>query len=53
MRDVTQKRWLMPVLIALSVFAAAACNTVAGAGKDITATGDAVTDTAEDAQDNK
>ena len=28
----------------------AACNTVAGAGKDVTATGHAVTDTANDAK---
>jgi predicted small secreted protein len=30
--------------------AAAACNTVAGAGKDVSATGHAVTDTANDAK---
>ena len=30
--------------------AVAACNTVAGAGKDVSATGHAVTNTAEDAK---
>ncbi|HEV7383627.1 MAG TPA: entericidin A/B family lipoprotein [Phenylobacterium sp.] len=30
--------------------AVAACNTVAGAGKDVSATGHAVTDTAQDAK---
>jgi entericidin B len=43
----------MRKLILLSVLAAslavAACNTVAGAGKDVSATGHAVTDTAQDA----
>lgn len=40
------------VLLAIVVasMAAAACNTVAGAGKDVSATGHAVTDTAEDAK---
>ncbi|MCC7267629.1 MAG: entericidin A/B family lipoprotein [Caulobacteraceae bacterium] len=31
-------------------FAVAACNTVAGAGRDVEAAGEAVTDTAEDAK---
>lgn len=31
-------------------FATAACNTVAGAGKDVSSAGDAVTTTAEDAK---
>jgi entericidin B len=39
--------------ILLSVLAASllitACNTIAGAGKDVSATGHAVTDTAQDA----
>ena len=35
-------------LLAASL-AAAACNTIAGAGKDVSATGHAVTDTAKDA----
>jgi entericidin B len=43
----------MRKLIILSVLAAClattACNTVAGAGKDVSATGHAVTDTAKDA----
>ena len=43
----------MRTLILLSLLAASltvsACNTVAGAGKDVSATGHAVTDTARDA----
>ena len=43
----------MRTLLLLSLLAAsltvAACNTVAGAGKDVSATGHAVTDTARDA----
>lgn len=44
----------MRKLIILAVIAAglttAACNTVAGAGRDVEAAGEAVTDTAEDAK---
>lgn len=36
-------------MLAMSM-AVAACNTVAGAGKDVSATGKAVTNTAEDAK---
>jgi predicted small secreted protein len=40
-------------LVLLALFAAglavAACNTVAGAGRDVSAVGNAVTDTAHDA----
>ncbi|HEX4181445.1 MAG TPA: entericidin A/B family lipoprotein [Caulobacteraceae bacterium] len=43
----------MRTLFMLSLFAASlavsACNTVAGAGQDVAATGHAVTDTARDA----
>jgi entericidin B len=43
----------MRKLILLSILAASlavsACNTIAGAGKDVSATGHAVTDTAHDA----
>jgi predicted small secreted protein len=35
-------------VVAVSL-AVAACNTIAGAGKDVSATGNAVTDTARDA----
>jgi predicted small secreted protein len=35
----------------LASLALAACNTTAGAGKDIKATGKAIEDTAEDAKD--
>jgi predicted small secreted protein len=44
----------MRKLMILAVLAASltvtACNTVAGAGKDVSSTGRAVTDTAEDAK---
>lgn len=39
------------ILLAGSTLAIAACNTVEGAGKDIEATGDAISDTANDAKD--
>lgn len=41
--------------IALSLMlatAAAACNTIKGAGQDVSATGDAVSDAAQDAKPN-
>ncbi|MFN3520959.1 MAG: entericidin A/B family lipoprotein [Phenylobacterium sp.] len=43
----------MPKAILIAVVASlmvAACNTVAGAGQDVQAAGEAVTDTAKDAQ---
>ena len=42
-----RKLFLLSVLAAC--LAASACNTIAGAGKDVSATGHAVTDTAHDA----
>jgi predicted small secreted protein len=42
-------RKLAVMLIALATVSVAACNTLAGAGKDVSATGNAVTDTAHDA----
>jgi predicted small secreted protein len=42
-------RKLVLLLVAAAAVSAAACNTVAGAGKDVAATGNAVTDTAHDA----
>lgn len=38
------------VLIILALAALSACNTVEGAGQDISTAGDAVTDEAQDAQ---
>lgn len=38
-------------LLAGSALLIAACNTVEGAGEDIEATGDAISDTASDAKD--
>ena len=35
-------------MAAVAALAVAACNTVAGAGRDVEAAGEAVTDTAED-----
>ena len=40
----------MKILAALALLALAACNTVEGAGHDISTAGDAVTDEAQDAQ---
>ena len=37
------------LLVAAAAMAVSACNTVAGAGKDVSAAGGAVTDTAHDA----
>lgn len=42
-------RTLMIILAASAAFATAACNTVAGAGRDVSSAGAAVTDTARDA----
>ena len=41
-------RKLLPVVAALSAFALFGCNTVAGAGQDVSKAGDAVTDAAID-----
>lgn len=38
------------LLAALGALTVAACNTVAGAGQDVSAAGHAVTDTAQDAK---
>ena len=40
----------LAALFALSMIALAGCNTVAGAGEDVSATGHAVTNTAEKAK---
>jgi predicted small secreted protein len=41
---------LMAVLLGLSVLSLTACNTVAGAGKDVKATGQAVEKAADEAK---
>jgi predicted small secreted protein len=50
----TQETVTMRKIIVLAALAAslalAACNTVAGAGKDVSSAGHAVTDTADDAK---
>ena len=43
------RKFIIFAVLAASL-ATAACNTVAGAGKDVSATGHAVTNTAEDAK---
>ena len=42
-------RKLAILLVAAAAMTMSACNTIAGAGKDVSATGAAVTDTAHDA----
>jgi len=42
-------RTLILMTLACAALAVAACNTMAGAGKDVSAVGNAVTDTAHDA----
>jgi predicted small secreted protein len=42
-------RKLMLLTVLAASLMAASCNTIAGAGKDVSATGHAVTDTAKDA----
>ena len=41
---------LLAILLGMSVLSLTACNTVAGAGKDVKATGQAVEKAAEDAK---
>ena len=43
-------RKLIVLLAATAALATAACNTVEGAGKDVSSAGHAVTDTARDAK---
>ena len=43
-------RKLIILAMAAASMAVAGCNTIAGAGKDVSATGHAVTNTAEDAK---
>ena len=43
-------RKLLVLFAAAAAIAVSACNTVAGAGKDVSAAGNAVTNTADDAK---
>ena len=43
-------RKLIVLAAAFAAMSAAACNTIGGAGKDVSAAGHAVTDTANDAK---
>ncbi len=40
---------VMLIIVAAAALSTAACNTVEGAGKDVSSAGHAVTDTAQDA----
>lgn len=53
MTALTNTRYLALVLgLLFGGLALSGCNTVSGAGQDIEAAGDAVTDTSEDVQDD-
>ncbi|CAN5317184.1 entericidin A/B family lipoprotein [soil metagenome] len=43
-------RTILIIAAAAAALATSACNTIAGAGRDVSATGRAVTDTANDAK---
>lgn len=43
-------RKLVVMAVLTASLAVAACNTVSGAGRDVSSVGDAVTDTAQDAK---
>ena len=42
-------RKIVVLLVAAAAMASAACHTIAGAGRDVSSVGNAVTDTAHDA----
>ncbi len=44
------RKFVLLAIVAAAALSAAACNTVAGAGKDVSSAGHAVTDTAQDAK---
>ena len=44
------RRFVLLAIVAAAALSAAACNTVAGAGKDVSSAGHTVTDTAQDAK---
>ncbi len=43
-------RTLVLLMVAAAALSVSACNTVSGAGRDVSAAGHAVTDTAQDAK---
>jgi predicted small secreted protein len=47
--DILMRKFALLAIVAASM-AAAACNTISGAGKDVSAAGSAVTSTANDAK---
>lgn len=47
----TKKHHAIPLVLAALVIGLAGCNTVSGAGKDVSSTGKAVTGAAEDVKD--
>ncbi len=44
-------RQTIPLLLTVLIIGLAACNTISGVGKDVTATGTAVTGAAKDVKD--
>lgn len=51
MKDAASRLLCTLALLTAATFALPACNTVEGAGEDIQATGDAISDTAEDTKE--
>jgi predicted small secreted protein len=49
-KGITQMRKFVLLIVAAAGLTLAACNTVEGAGKDVSSAGHAVTDTARDAK---
>lgn len=52
MRTERSKNWFVMLAAALVALTAAACNTVAGAGRDLSTAGEAVTETAKDVEED-
>ncbi len=46
------KRHFIPLILVGFVLSLAGCNTIGGAGKDVSSAGKAVTDTAKDVKDD-
>ena len=44
-----ERKWFLPALAAFCALTAAACHTVEGAGRDVSAAGGAVSDAAREA----
>ena len=48
--ELSMKRIVMTIALTATAFAISACNTVAGAGKDVSSAGNAVSKTANDSK---